>query len=55
MIRDRYEAGIAPVGDVIRAATAALDAEAQRTGALVDVIVGEAALRRATGGEEVHP
>ncbi len=55
MIRDRYEAGIAPVGDAIRAATAALDAEAQRIGALVDVIVGEAALRRATGGEEVHP
>lgn len=55
MIRDRYEAGMAPAGDVIRAATAALDAEAQRIGALVDVIVGTAALRRAAGSEEAHP
>ena len=54
MIRDRYEAGIAPAADVIRAATAVLDAEAQRIGALVDLIVGEAALRRAAG-QEVHP
>ena len=55
MIRDRYDAGIAPAPDVIRAATAVLDAEAQRIGALVDVIVGEAALRRAVGGTEVQP
>jgi outer membrane protein TolC len=55
MIRDRYEAGIAPAADVIRAATAVLDAESQRIGALVDLIVGEATLRRAVGGSEVDP
>jgi outer membrane protein TolC len=49
MIRDRYEAGIAPAADVIRAATAVLDAEALRIDALVDLIVGAAALRRAAG------
>jgi outer membrane protein TolC len=54
MIRDRYEAGIVPSADVIRAATAVLDAEAQNISALVDVIVGAAALRRAAG-QEVHP
>ena len=54
MIRDRYEAGIAAAADVIRAATAVLDAEAQRINALVDVIVGEAAVRRAAG-QEVYP
>lgn len=54
MIRDRYEAGIVPAGDVIRAATAVLDAEAQRISALVDLIIEEAALRRAAG-QEVHP
>ena len=55
MIRDRYEAGLTPASDAIRAATAALDAEAQRVGAIVDLIVAEAALRRAMGGEEVLP
>jgi outer membrane protein TolC len=55
MIRDRYEAGMAPASDVIRAATAVLDAEAQLVGAVDDVIVGEAAVRRAAGGQEVHP
>jgi outer membrane protein TolC len=54
MIRDRYEAGIAPANDAIRAATAVLDAEAQRINALVDLLVAEAALQRATG-QEVHP
>ena len=55
MVRDRYEAGLTPARDVIHAATAVLDAEAQRIGAVIDVIVGQAALRRAIGGEEVHP
>jgi outer membrane protein len=54
MIRDRYDAGIASVTDVIRAATAVLEAEAQRIAAVVDVMVGEAVLRRAVGGEEAH-
>jgi outer membrane protein len=54
MIRDRYEAGIAPVSDAIRAATAVLDAEAERIDAVVDIIIGQAALRRAIGSE-VNP
>jgi outer membrane protein TolC len=54
IIRDRFEAGLAPAGDVIRAATAVLDAEARRVGAAVDVMVGEAALRRAVGEQEAH-
>jgi outer membrane protein len=54
MIRDRYEAGIAPANDAIRAATAVLDAEAQRINALIDLLVAEAALQRATG-QEVYP
>lgn len=54
MIRDRYEAGIMSAADVIRASTSVLDAEAQAINALIDVVVGTAALRRATG-QEVHP
>lgn len=55
IIRNRYEAGLAPASDAIRAATAALDAEVQRVSAIVDLIVAEAALRRAVGDEEVLP
>jgi outer membrane protein TolC len=55
IIRDRFEVGLVLAGDVIRAAMAVLDAEARRVRAVVDVIVGEAALRRAVGDEEVHP
>lgn len=49
IIRDRYESGLAPVGDVLRAATALLDADTQRIASVVDVMVGQAALDRATG------
>ena len=49
IIRDRFEAGLAPASDVIRAATAVLDADAARVRAVVDVMVGEAAVRRARG------
>jgi outer membrane protein TolC len=55
MIRDRHEAGMALASEVIRAATALLDAETRRISALVDVMVGEAALRRAVGGREGQP
>ncbi len=55
IVRDRFEAGLASTSDVIRVATALLDAEARRVRAVVDVMVGEAALRRAVGDEEVHP
>jgi outer membrane protein len=49
IIRDRYEAGLAPVNDVLRAATAVLDADAQRVSALVDAITSAALLDRAVG------
>ncbi len=49
MLRDRYEAGLATVTDLLRAATAVLDADAQAAAARVDVIVTAAALQRAMG------
>lgn len=49
IVRDRYEAGIAGVSDVLRAATAVLDAEANRSSALVDAIVSHARLNSAVG------
>ena len=49
IIRDRYEAGLAGVTDVLRAATALLDAETLRTASVVDVMVGRAALDKAIG------
>jgi outer membrane protein TolC len=49
IIRDRFDAGLAGVNDVLRASQAVLDADAQRASALVDTITGEAMLRRALG------
>jgi outer membrane protein len=49
IIRDRFDAGLAVVNDVLRASTAVLDAEARRTSALVDVMVSTARLHRAVG------
>jgi outer membrane protein TolC len=49
IIRDRFEAGVAGVNDVLRASTAVLDAETNRTSALVDAIVNQAMLDRALG------
>ncbi len=49
IIRDRYDAGLASVNDVLRAANAVLDAESQRTAALVDLLVSQAMLDRALG------
>lgn len=49
IIRDRFEAGIAPVNDVLRASTALLDAEANSVSALVDTMVARAMLHRALG------
>lgn len=49
IIRDRFEAGMATVTDVLRAAAALLDAEAHRTAAVVDVLVGQALLEKAIG------
>jgi outer membrane protein TolC len=49
IIRDRYEAGMTSVTDVLRASTALLDAELLRTSSVVDLLVGQAALDRALG------
>jgi len=49
IIRDRFEAGLAGANDLLRASAAVLDADAQRTSALVDTINGAAMLRRALG------
>jgi outer membrane protein TolC len=48
-VRDRYEGGLATIGDVLRAAGAVLDAESRATGAQVDVIIEAVALDRAVG------
>lgn len=49
IIRDRFEAGIASVNDVLRASTALLDADANRVASLIDTMVATAMLRRALG------
>lgn len=49
IIRDRFEAGLATVTDVLRASSAVLDAGAQHTAALVDALVARAELDRAIG------
>lgn len=49
IIRDRFEAGLAGVNDVLRAANALLDAETLRISSIVDLMVAKAALDRATG------
>ena len=49
IIRDRFDAGLVGVNDVLRASTAVLDADAQRVSALVDALTGDAMLRHALG------
>ena len=49
IIRDRFDAGLVGVNDVLRASTAALDADTQRISALVDAMNSGAMLRRALG------
>jgi outer membrane protein TolC len=49
IIRDRFDAGIVGVNDVLRASMAVLDAETQRVSALVDATDSDAMLRRALG------
>ena len=49
IIRDRFDAGIVPVNDILRASTTVLDADANSVAALVDTIVATAMLRRALG------
>ena len=49
IIRDRYEAGLATVTDVLRAAEAVFDAESRATTAELNVTLETVALDRATG------
>lgn len=49
VVRNRYEAGLAPITDVLVAASAALDAESRRVAAVVDALVAGAELDRALG------
>lgn len=51
IVRDRYDAGLAPVNDLLRTATAVLDADSQRVAALVDAMTAGAQLKRALGRE----
>jgi len=47
--RNRYDAGLASVNDVLAAAAARLDAEVERVAAVVDALVASASLTRAVG------
>ena len=49
IVRDRFDAGLAGVTDVLRASSGVIDAENHRISAAVDAVVSEAMLRRALG------
>ena len=49
IIRDRFDAGMSGVTDVLQASSALTEAEAQRVAAVVDAINSDALLRRAIG------
>jgi outer membrane protein len=49
VVRNRYEAGLSPMTDVLAAASATLDAESRRVAAIVDALVAGAELHRALG------
>jgi outer membrane protein TolC len=49
IVRDRYEAGLATVTDLLRAAEAALAAESRLATAETDLILQQVALDRAVG------
>ena len=53
--RNRYEAGLATVTDVLASAAARLDAEIERVAALVDALVASASLTRAAGRPVLVP
>lgn len=55
MIRDRYDAGLASAGDLLRAAEAVAQSEALRTSATNDVAVTAAAIARAIGSTGSRP
>ena len=49
IVRDRFDQGLAGVNDVLRASSSVLEAEFNRTAAIVDMMVADATLRRAVG------
>ena len=49
IVRDRFDAGLAPVNDLLRSAMAVLDADYHQTAAAVDVLMSAALLERARG------
>lgn len=49
VVRNRYEAGLVSMTDVLAASSALLDAEARHTATLVDVLNAQAELRRSLG------
>jgi len=49
IVRDRFDAGMAGVNDVLRASSDLLDAESNDVAARVDALVAAAALSRAAG------
>ncbi|HLG59665.1 MAG TPA: TolC family protein [Vicinamibacterales bacterium] len=49
IVRDRYDGGLATIGDVLRAASAVLEVESRATAAQMDVIVQAVELDRAAG------
>jgi outer membrane protein TolC len=53
IVRDRFDAGLASTGDLLQASASTFDTEAQRTAALVDIIVSRATLDRALGRSPV--
>ncbi|MGE0444826.1 MAG: TolC family protein [Vicinamibacterales bacterium] len=54
IVRDRYDTGLASITDVLRAAEAALDAEARAVAAAMDVILERVMLDRAAGRLETR-
>jgi outer membrane protein TolC len=49
IVRNRYEAGVASINDLLGATAASLDADAERVAAWVDLLVARSALDRALG------
>jgi outer membrane protein TolC len=49
IVRDRFDAGLAPVNDLLRTAMAVLDADSHQTAATIDVLISAALLERARG------
>jgi outer membrane protein TolC len=49
IVRDRFDAGLAPVNDLLRSAMAVLDADSHRTSAAIEVLMSAALLERARG------